>query len=119
MLRSFAMGLTLLTLCIASACAEPLKLQWWHAMSGQLGDALEQVVARFNAAQNTYQVVAVHKGNYVATLNAAIAAYRAGQPPHLLQNNESGVLTMLLSGAIVPVHEILEQHGVQVEGVSA
>jgi sn-glycerol 3-phosphate transport system substrate-binding protein len=115
MLRYAATGLLALVLFVVPVCAEPVKLHWWHAMSGQRGEALDEVVAKFNASQNAYQVVAVNKGNYVATLNAAIAAYRAGQPPHMLQNNESGVLTMMLSGAIVPVHEILAQYGVQIE----
>jgi sn-glycerol 3-phosphate transport system substrate-binding protein len=105
----------LLLLATVSPGAQPVKVTWWHAMSGQLGEALDQVVARFNAAHPQYQVQAINKGNYVATLNAAIAAYRAGQPPHLLQNNESGVLTMMLSDAIVPAHEILERHGVKVD----
>ena len=105
----------LLGVATPALAAEPVKIAWWHAMSGQLGEALDEVVARFNRAHPQYQVQAVNKGNYVATLNAAIAAYRAGQPPHLLQNNESGVLTMMLSGAIVPAHETLERHGVKVD----
>lgn len=92
-----------------------LDITWWHAMSGQLGAALDEVVAKFNDSQNRFRVVAINKGNYVATLNAAIAAYRAGEQPVLLQNNESGVLTMMLSGAIVPAHDILDQHGVAVD----
>jgi sn-glycerol 3-phosphate transport system substrate-binding protein len=93
----------------------PIDITWWHAMSGQLGAALDEVVGKFNASQSRFRVVAVNKGNYVATLNAAIAAYRAGEQPVMLQNNESGVLTMMLSGAIVPAHDILDQHGVKVE----
>lgn len=99
----------------AAAADQPVKITWWHAMSGQLGQSLDDVVAKFNASQAKYRVEAVNKGNYVATLNAAIAAYRAGEPPHLLQNNESGVLTMMLSGAIVPAHDILAKHGIKVE----
>ena len=83
------------------AAAEKVQLQFWHAMGGQLGDVLKQVVQKFNAAQDEYEIIETQKGNYPATLNAAIAAYRAGGPPHILQNNESGVLTMMLSDAIV------------------
>ena len=96
------------------AAAEKVQLQFWHAMGGQLGDVLKQVVQKFNAAQDEYEIIETQKGNYPATLNAAIAAYRAGEPPHILQNNESGVLTMMLSDAIVPAHDLLEQHGVTV-----
>ena len=96
-------------LAAAPALAQqPIKINWWHAMSGQLGEALDAVVADFNKSQSKYQVIATSKGNYPATLNAAIAAYRAGEHPHLLQNNEAGVLTMMLSGAIVPAHDIAD-----------
>lgn len=95
--------------------AERLALDWWHAMSGELGAALEEVAARFNASQERFELKPVNKGNYVATLNAAIAAWRAKEPPLILQNNESGVLTMMLSGAIVPVHDLLDRHGVAVD----
>lgn len=97
------------------ARAERLALEWWHAMSGELGAALEDVARRFNASQERFELKPVNKGNYVATLNAAIAAWRAKEPPLLLQNNESGVLTMMLSGAIVPVHDVLDRYGVKVD----
>jgi sn-glycerol 3-phosphate transport system substrate-binding protein len=109
-----AAGLALAPFAPAAA-QQKVKLNWWHAMSGQLGEALDEVVVKFNRSQAKYEVVAVNKGNYVATLNAAIAAYRAGEQPHMLQNNESGVLTMMLSGAIVPAHDVLDQHGVKVD----
>jgi ABC-type glycerol-3-phosphate transport system substrate-binding protein len=38
---------SLLLLGTPSFAAEPVKITWWHAMSGQLGEALDQVVARF------------------------------------------------------------------------
>ncbi|MBM3525731.1 MAG: extracellular solute-binding protein, partial [Alphaproteobacteria bacterium] len=78
----------------------PIKINWWHGMSGPLGEALEAVVADFNKSQAKYQVIAVSKGNYVATLNAAIAAYRANEQPHLLQNN---------------AHDLADQHGLKLD----
>ena len=116
MLRRGLLAATAAVLLAGSALAQqPIKINWWHAMSGPLGDALDAVVADFNKSQSKYQVIAVSKGNYPATLNAAIAAYRAGEQPHLLQNNEAGVLTMMLSGAIVPAHDIADQHGLKLD----
>jgi sn-glycerol 3-phosphate transport system substrate-binding protein len=99
----------------AAARADRLVLDWWHALSGELGAALEKVAERFNASQDRYELKPVNKGNYVATLNAAIAAWRAKEHPLLLMNNESGVLTMMLSGAIVPVHDVLDKYKVEVK----
>lgn len=94
-----------------TANAETIKLNWWHAMGGQLGEVLQQVADKFNASQDEYELVPTNKGNYVATLNASIAAYRVGEQPILMQASEGSVLTMMLSNAVIPAQEILESHG--------
>lgn len=94
---------------------DKIQINWWHAMDGGLGDALKEIVSRFNESQDRYEIVETFKGRYRVVLNNTIAAYRAGEHPHIFQNNETGVITLLLSGAIVPVHEILEQHDVEVD----
>ena len=61
-------------------------------------------VADFNASQSDYTVVESHKGNYSETLNAGIAAFRAGEQPHILMVFEVGTATMMAAGgAIKPV----------------
>jgi sn-glycerol 3-phosphate transport system substrate-binding protein len=46
-----------------------------------------------------------HKGNYSETLNAGIAAFRAGEQPHILMVFEVGTATMMAAeGAIKPVY---------------
>ncbi|MEZ5866131.1 MAG: extracellular solute-binding protein [Geminicoccaceae bacterium] len=101
-----------LTVLLSMSPAEArVELTWWHAMSGQLGAVLDEVVAKFNASQDEYELVATNKGNYVATLNAAIAAYRVGEPPLIMQASEGSVLTMMLSGAVIPAQELLEKYG--------
>jgi sn-glycerol 3-phosphate transport system substrate-binding protein len=45
-------------------------------------------------------------------MTAAVAAFRAGNAPHLLQVFEVGTATMMASkGVIVPVHEVMKQAG--------
>jgi sn-glycerol 3-phosphate transport system substrate-binding protein len=57
-------------------------------------------------------VVATHKGNYSETLNAGIAAFRAGEQPHLLMVFEVGTATMMAAkGAIKPVYEVMAESG--------
>ena len=75
------------------------EIQWWHAMTAVLGERVNEIAAKFNASQNEYEVKAIYKGSYPDTLNAAIAAYRAKQPPHIVQVFEVGTQTMLSSGA--------------------
>jgi sn-glycerol 3-phosphate transport system substrate-binding protein len=85
------------------------EIHFWHAMGGQLGETTSELVRQFNASQNQYEVKALQKGTYPETLNAAIAAYRQKNPPHIVQVFEVGTQTMLLSGAIQPVYELMKQ----------
>ena len=99
----------------APAQAARVEVQWWHAMSGVLGDRVDELVEKFNASQDKYTVVAVDKGNYDEVTNGAIAAYRAKRPPEMVQIDERGFMTMLLSGAIVPVQDLMDQKGHKVD----
>ena len=73
-------------------------MTFWHAMNGALGEELNKLCAGFNAAQSEAEVVPVFKGSYPETLTAAIAAWRAGQAPHLVQMFEVGTGSMLAAG---------------------
>lgn len=115
MLLAGAATLTLAAGPTDVAAQEKIQLNWWHAMDGGLGEALKEIVKRFNESQDKYEMVETFKGRYRVVLNNTIAAYRAGEHPHLFQNNETGVITLLLSGAIVPVQGILEKHQVEVD----
>ncbi|GAB4576114.1 MAG: ABC transporter substrate-binding protein [Anaerolineae bacterium] len=85
---------------------EPTEIVFWHAMSGSRAEVVQAIVDAFNASQSDVHVTAEFKGSYAETLTAAIAAYRAGEAPHIVQVYEVGTRTMLDSGAIVPVTEV-------------
>ncbi len=90
------------------------EIQFWHAFTGRLGDLVAEQVATFNEQSDEYEVVASHKGNYSETLNAGIAAFRAGEQPHILMVFEVGTATMMgAKGAIKPVYEVMEQAGAE------
>ncbi len=91
------------------------EIQWWHANTGFLGERVNEIVTKFNSSQNDYEVKAVYKGSYPETLTAGIAAYRAKTQPHLLQVFEVGTQTMLSSGAIYPVYQLMKDHGVKID----
>lgn len=52
-------------------------------MTAALGEQVNRIVEEFNKSQDTIEVQAVFKGGYADTMNAA---FRAGQPPHLVQD---------------------------------
>ena len=84
------------------------EIQWWHSMGGALGEQLNDLARKFNESQKDYKVVAVYKGQYPVSMTAAIAAFRAGNAPHILQVFEVGTATMMAAkGAVVPVAKVM------------
>jgi sn-glycerol 3-phosphate transport system substrate-binding protein len=92
--------------------AAQVELQWWHAMTGANNDVVNRLAEEFNASQKEFKVVVSYKGSYPDTLNAGIAAFRAGGAPHILQVFEVGTATMMAAkGAVRPVHELMKEAG--------
>jgi sn-glycerol 3-phosphate transport system substrate-binding protein len=92
----------------SSAAYAATEIQLWHALGGQLGEKLNEIAANFNAANEDYRVLPVYKGDYTETMTAAIAAFRAGEPPHVVQVFEVDTATMMAAaGAIYPVHQLM------------
>ena len=88
------------------------EIQWWHAMTGANNDRVNALAKRFNESQTEYKVNAVYKGQYPDALAAAIAAFRAGQAPDILQVQEVATATMMAAkGAVKPVYEVMAQAG--------
>ena len=97
---------------LRGAYADPIELQWWHAMTSVNGDRINKIAADFNAMQSDYKVTPVFKGSYAETMTAAIAAYRAGNPPDIVQVFEVGTATMMAAkGAIKPVYQLMADAG--------
>ncbi len=73
---------------------------------------VNRLADEFNASQSDYKVVPTYKGNYGETLNAGIAAFRAGTAPHIMQVFEVGTATMMSAkGAIKPVYQLMKDAG--------
>ncbi len=101
-----------LAVTIGAASADTIELQWWHAMTAANAEMVNKIAAEFNASQSDYKVTPVFKGSYAETMNAGIAAYRAGRPPDIIQIFEVGTATMMAAkGAIEPVYRLMAEAG--------
>ncbi|MBI2727298.1 MAG: sn-glycerol-3-phosphate ABC transporter substrate-binding protein UgpB [Polaromonas sp.] len=88
------------------------EVQFWHSMVAVNGEWVNDLAKDFNASQKDYKIVPVFKGSYDESMTAAIAAFRAGNAPHILQVFEVGTATMMASkGAVVPVAQIMKDAG--------
>jgi len=96
----------------SSAALAATEITWWHAMGGELGTKLEEVAKKFNESQTDYVVTPVFKGTYPETLTAAIAAFRAGEQPAIVQVFEVGTGTMMAAkGAVYPTYQLMKDQG--------
>jgi sn-glycerol 3-phosphate transport system substrate-binding protein len=113
LLRYFGLATTLAaSLALASPAHAVTELQWWHAMTGGNNSFIVKLADDFNASQSEYKVVPSYKGSYADTMNAGIAAFRAGNAPHLLQVFEVGTATMMAAtGAVKPVYKLMAEAG--------
>ena len=108
-----AAAATAFTLAFATSPAFAVtEIQWWHAMTGGNNDAIVKLANDFNASQSDYKVVPTYKGSYADTMNAGIAAFRAGNAPHIMQVFEVGTATMMAAtGAVKPVYKLMAETG--------
>ena len=98
----------------AQAATAQTEIDFWHAFTGRLAELVDAQVATFNDSQEDYTVVAASKGNYSETLNAGIAAFRAGEQPHILMVFEVGTATMMgAEGAVRPVYQMMADAGAE------
>ncbi|MCA0424471.1 MAG: sn-glycerol-3-phosphate ABC transporter substrate-binding protein UgpB [Proteobacteria bacterium] len=109
--RLALLAATALTVTAGSARAQT-EITWWHAMTGANNDVVNKLAEDFNASQKDYKVVVAYKGSYADTMQAGIAAFRAGNAPHILQVFEVGTASMMGAGkAIKPVAEVMAEAG--------
>ncbi|MDM0106478.1 sn-glycerol-3-phosphate ABC transporter substrate-binding protein UgpB [Variovorax sp. J22R24] len=108
------------TLAMASALAATLftpafaqtEIQWWHSMTAVNGEWVNDLARQFNESQKEYKVIPTYKGTYDESMTASIAAFRAGNAPHILQVFEVGTATMMASkGAVIPVAQVMKDAG--------
>ncbi len=109
-LRALSAGIAAASLSLSAHAAT--EITWWHSMGGELGERLSALAEDFNASQDEYRVTPSYRGEYEQTMVNTIAAFRAGEQPHIVQIYEVGTGTMMAArGAIYPVYELMEEHG--------
>ncbi|MEP6986751.1 MAG: extracellular solute-binding protein, partial [Chloroflexota bacterium] len=80
----------------------PVEVSFWHAMSGNNGKVVTDLVAKYNASQTAVHVTEQNKGNYNETLNAVIQAAGQGQGPDIAQIFDLGTPLAVDSGFFIP-----------------
>jgi sn-glycerol 3-phosphate transport system substrate-binding protein len=111
--RGAVLATWLVAATLSSPCAAAeTKVEFWHAMTGELRRELDRQVADFNRSQPDARIIATAKGSYAETVMAAIFAMRTGSQPAIVQVSEVATATMMAArGAIYPVFELMRNQG--------
>ncbi len=109
--KAFVLATALLAALSGGASAQT-EIHWWHSMTAVNNEWVNDLAKEFNASQKEYKIVPTFKGSYDESMTAAVAAFRAGNAPHILQVFEVGTATMMASkNAIVPVGKVMADAG--------
>src|SRR5712675_2182609 len=73
---TLAVAAAVLAAGLGSASAEPIELQWWHAMTAINAERVNKIATDFNALQTDYKIAPVYKGSYPETMMAAKGAVK-------------------------------------------
>ena len=111
---SLMMMAVLMTVMIGSVAAQDddvIELEFWHAMGGNLGETVDELVNRFNESQDEIVVTATFQGSYDDTYNALLAAFETGTEPNVIQNFDLASQTMIDTGRLVAASDLMDADG--------
>lgn len=72
-----------------SPAEKKVKITFWHAMGGPLGDALEKMIDEFEKANPDIDIEPVSMANYSSLSQKLMGAVQVNAPPNLAQMYES------------------------------
>jgi sn-glycerol 3-phosphate transport system substrate-binding protein len=90
-----------------SVDANVTSIEFWHAMGGEKGLLLEELIREFEEQADGIQINATSKGSYRGTFQSTLSAAEKGSGPALAQIYEIGTAQALDSGAFTPVEGVL------------
>ncbi|HYF95049.1 MAG TPA: ABC transporter substrate-binding protein [Symbiobacteriaceae bacterium] len=85
---------------------EKVKVTFWHAMGGKLGESVQALVDQYNKSQDKVQVEAVYQGTYDESLQKMKASGPNG--PTMIQVYEIGSRFMIDSELITPMQNFID-----------
>jgi sn-glycerol 3-phosphate transport system substrate-binding protein len=80
-----------------------VTLEFWYALGGDSGTAIEALVKQFNDTHPTIQVVATYQGNYTTAMAKVYSAITGNTLPNIAQLGGAPLLGT--SGAIIPISD--------------
>jgi sn-glycerol 3-phosphate transport system substrate-binding protein len=93
----------------AAAPAGATRVEWWHAMGGTNGDAVNAIADGFNKSQTKCFAQAIFQGSYDDELNKLKAGLQSGDVPSVVQLFDLGTRLMYDLDVIVPMQTLIDK----------
>lgn len=93
----------------SSNSGDKTTISFWHAMSGDNGKALEDIVDKFNEQSDSVKVEAVYQGSYDDSLSKLRAVGGSKEAPAIVQVFEIGTKYMKESDFITPMQKFIDE----------
>ncbi len=97
---------------LAQQARTPITM--WIGVTGPAQEEIMRYAQEFNASQTQFEAKVEFRGQYPEQRAAAFAAFRAGNPPHIMQMFDAGTGDMFaLPRATIPISEVMQRASVQ------
>ena len=97
--------------------SEKQAVTFWHSMGGAGQEALNSIVEDFNNSQEEIQVNAEYQGTYDESLTKFNAVAGTDSAPTMIQTFEIGTMSMINSGNIKPIQDLIDADGYDMSGL--
>eukprot|EP00130_Batrachochytrium_dendrobatidis_P008518 XP_006683393.1 hypothetical protein BATDEDRAFT_93154 [Batrachochytrium dendrobatidis JAM81] len=101
----------------SEASSEKQTVTFWHSMGGAGQEALDAIVESYNGSQDAVQVNAEYQGTYDEALTKFNSVAGTDSAPNMIQTFEIGTMSMINSGSIVPIQELIDADGYDMSGL--
>ena len=95
---------------IATSITNPVEVEFWHAMGGDLNETVNELVATFNETIGTEKgitIKAVYQGSYEDLKSKTTAAIKAGKTPGVAQALSNYVIEYMQAGVVEPLNDYI------------
>lgn len=86
-----------------------VKFDFWHAMSGANGNAIAEMMGRFNSSQTKCYGTPIFQGSYDDNLNKVKAGLQSKDVPALLQMYDLGTQLFADLGVAAPMQDFIDK----------
>ena len=95
---------------VVTEIQSPVQIEFWHSMSGALGESLTELVGKFNdtiGKEKGITVESVFQGGYTDAKSKVMAAIKSGESPAIVQGTSNDIQDYLLSGTVQPLNDYI------------